>query len=461
MTRAALVALCLYAGNAGAADFGVRDAWQAAVQHDPTFEAARAQWEAGHTHAAQGRALWMPTVAAQGSAGRADQQSRTSGAAFSAPGFGSTNGVDFQTSVNNGTSQQWALVAEQPLYDPDRMADYTAQKDTAAVADAQFQQAKQELLLRTARAYFAVLAARTQLVALRTLQAAAERARATAQARYESGDIPATDMHEAQASADQIGVKELDAQTALTLSEAAFSDLTGMEPLALKDLPENEPAELPSPDTLEVWTQRALAGNPQLAIQRLAVATASAQVRRYGLLNSPKVSVVAQLGSDSLRGNGDFGAADITDRRSSISLQASVPLFTGGMRSAQRHEAKALEHKADAELDAADQQVRQQTRAAWLGLTTAAARVRALQRLRGSTQDRLGATQLGVEIGDRTALELLNAEADFLRSGIDFQNAQSEWLLSELQLQAVAGALSEADLERVDRHLVEHRPEAK
>ena len=160
------------------------------MQHDPTFEAARAQWEAGRTHIAQGRALWMPTLAVQGSAGRGDQQTQTSGAAFSAPGFGSTNGVDFQTSVNNGTSRQWAFVAEQPLFDPARMADFTTQKNTAAIADAQFQQAKQDLLLRTARTYFSVLNARAQLVALRRLHAAAEQARARAQGRYENGDVP-------------------------------------------------------------------------------------------------------------------------------------------------------------------------------------------------------------------------------------------------------------------------------
>ena len=429
--------------------------------HDPTFAAARAQWEAGRTHAAQGRALWMPTLAVQGSAGRADQQSETSGAAFSAPGFGSTDGVDFQTSVNNGTARQWSFVAEQPLYDPGRVADFATQKNTAAVAEAQFQQASQDLLLRTTQSYFAVLTARSQLVALQRLQAAAEQARARAQARYESGDIPATDMREAQASADAIGVQELDARSALMLSEAAFTDLTGLDPQTLKTLPQSEPAELPSPDTLEAWTQRALAGSPQLAMQRLAVATASAQVERYGMLNSPKVSVVAQLGRESLRGNGDFGAADITGRRASIALQASIPLFTGGMRSAQRHEAQALQHKAGADLDAADQQVRQRTRAAWLGLTTAAARVQALQRLHGSAQDRLDATRLGAEIGDRTALELLNAEADFLRSGTDFQKAQTEWLLAALQLQAVAGALSEADLQRIDQHLVDASLESR
>jgi outer membrane protein len=369
--------------------------------------------------------------------------------------------VDFQTSINNGTSRQWAFVAEQPLYDSGRVADFTAQKNTAAIAAAQFRQAGQELMLRTARAYFAVLNDRAQLASLRRLHSAAERARAAAQARYEGGDIPATDMREAQASADAIGVQELDAQAALSLSEAAFTDLTGLEPAVLKDLPESEPADAPVPDPLDAWTQRALAGSPQLAVQRLAAATAAAQVARYGLINSPKVSVVGQLGRQWLEGNGDFGAADISARQASISVQASIPLFTGGMRSAQRHEAQALERKASADLEAADQQVRQQTRAAWLGLTTAAARVRALQRLHGSTQDRLGATRLGVEIGDRTALELLNAEADFLRSGTDFQRAQADWLLADLQLQAVAGALSEADLDRVDLHLVEHGADSR
>lgn len=461
MRRAVLLGFLITAGSAEAAGLAVTDAWRAAMQHDPQFEAARAQWEAGKTHADQGRALWMPTLAVQASTGRADQQSQTSGAAFSAPGFGSTNGVDFQTSVNHGTSRQWAFVAEQPLYDAGRMADSTAQKNAAAMADVQFRQARQDLLLRTAKVYFDVLNARAQLVALRRLRAAAEQARTVAQGRYESGDIPATDMREAQAGADAIGVQELDAQMAVTLSEATFTDLTGLDPVALKDLPDNEPADVPGIDSLDAWTRKALSGNPYLAMQRLAVETASAQVERYAMLASPKLSAVARLGRESLQGNGDFGAADITGRQASIGLQVSVPLFTGGMRSAQRHEARALQHKAGADLDAVDQQVRQQTRAAWLGVTTAAARVRALQHLHGSTQDRLGATRLGVEIGDRTALELLTAEADFLRSGTEFQKAQSEWLLADLQLQAVAGALSEADLERLDHHLVEHRSESK
>lgn len=455
MKVSALIALLLYAANAGAAGIGMADAWRAAMSHDPAFAAAQAEWEAGQTHGAQARALWLPSLSAQGRVGQGDQETHTSGAAFSAPGFGSTNGVDFRTSVNGGTARQWAIVAEQPLFDASRMAGYAQQKNVAAMAEARFHQARQDLLLRTANVYFAVLNSRAQLEALRRLQVAAERARATAQARYESGDIPVTDMREAQASADAIGVQQLDAQNAVTLSEAAFADLTGLDPVALMSLPESDTVELPPTDTLDAWTQRAMAGSPQLALQRLAVATASAQVGRFGVLSSPSVSVVAQLGRESLSGSGNFGPAGVTSRQASIAVQASLPLFTGGMRSAQRHEARALEHKADADLNVAEQQVRQEVRAAWLGVTTAAARVRALQRLHVSTQDRLGATRLGVEVGGRTSLELLNAEADFLRSDTDYQKAQTDRLLAELQLQAVAGSLAETDLGHIDRQLVD------
>jgi outer membrane protein len=455
MKCACLVAMLAYTAGSAAAGLSVAEAWQAAMRHDPAFEAAEAQQEAGRTHLAQARSLWMPTLSAQGGVGVGDNETHSSGASFSAPGFGSTNGVDFRTSVTGGTAHQWAFVADQPLFDADRKAGAATHRTVAAMSEVRFRHATQELLLRTARAYFAVITSRAQLEALRSLHAAAERARVTANARYEGGDMPVTDMREAQARADAIYVQQLDAQTAVLLSEAAFTDLTGIDAVLLKSLPASEQAELPKIDGLELWTQRALAGNAGLAMEQLAVDAANAEFERYDMRVAPRISLSAQVGREALRGGGDFGAADVTSREARIVLQASVPLFTGGLRSAQRQEASALARKARAELAVADQQVRQQVRSAWLALTTAAARVRALQRLNGSTQEQLDATRLGVEIGERTPLELLDAQAEHMRSGTNFQKSQAEWLLADLQLQAVAGTLSDADLERVDRHLVD------
>jgi len=447
------VALILLSSAATAGGISVTDAWRAAMRHDPLFAAAQAQRDAGRARGSEATALWLPTLTATGSAGRSDLESRTQGAYFSAPGFPSTNGVDFQTSVNGGTATRWALVAEQPLFDAARLADSTVQRNAARMAEAQYRAAEQDLMLRSAKAYFAVLNARAQLQTLVHLRAAAEHTRGENQARYETGDIPVTDMREAQASADAIDVQELDARSAVALSEAAFADLTGLDAANLGDLPEAATMDLPVPEPLESWTQRALSGSPQLLIQRLAVTTANAQLSRYGALNSPRLSLVGQVGRDSLHGNGDFGSTDITARQASIGLQASIPLFTGGLRSAERHEARALEHQAEAELAGADQQVRQQARAAWLSVTTAAARVEALRRLRASTASRRDATRLGAEIGGRTALELLSAEADHQRAEADFERAQGDWFLAGLQLRAVAGELSEDDLRQIDRRM--------
>jgi outer membrane protein len=456
-----LACFALASAAASASGISVTDAWRAAMGHDPKFAAAQAQREAGRARGSEGRALWLPTLSASGSAGRGDLDSRTSGAFFSAPGFGSTNGVDFRTDVNGGTATRWAIVAEQPIFDAARRADYTAHTDAARIAEAQYRAAEQELMVRSARTYFDVLNARAQLQNLLRLGASAHKARAEAQARYDAGDIPITDMREAQSDADAIAVQELDARSAVTLAEAAFTDLTGLDAATLQALPESATAQMPDPDPLDVWTQRAISGSPLLAVQQRSLSTARAQVSGYGALSSPRLSLVAQLGRDSLHGNGDFGATDVTARQSSILLQASIPLFTGGMRSAQRHEARALAQQAEAELSVADQQVRQQTRTAWLALTSAAARVRALQRLRESAASRRDATALGAEIGGRSALELLNAESDYQRAGSDFQRAQSEWFLAALQLKAVAGELTAADLQQIDRRLGPIPPEAK
>ncbi len=451
----------LISGVTWGAGITVTEAWHAAKTHDPAFRAAQAQWEAGRTHRSMGTALWLPTLTAKGGVGQSDTQTRTQGAYFSAPGFGSTNGVDFQTDVNRGTAKHWAIIAEQPLFDAGRQADSVSHKNAAGMAAAQFRLAEQDLMVRSARAYFDVLNARAVLGTLQRLRVSAERASAEAQARYDAGDVPVTDMREAQARADAIGVQELDAQMTVELTEAAFDDLAGLDAAVIGELSERATEDLPVAETLEAWTQRALDNSPYLTQRELALRTARTQVSRFNILTTPRVSLLAQLGRDSLSGMGDFGATDIAARQGSVFVQASLPLFTGGMRTAQRHEAQALARQALAELDGADQQVRQQTRAAWLTLTSAAARVQALRRLRLSAAGRLDATRLGTEIGGRNTIELLDAEADFQRSGSDFQRAQTDWLMAGLQLKAIAGELRESDLAQIDLRLGAIAPQPK
>jgi outer membrane protein len=435
------------------APMSVTEAWQAAREHDPAYAAALAQIDADRARGSQARALWLPSLSAVGSSGRGSAETVATGAAFSAPGFGSTNGVDFRTSINGGTATRWAVAAEQPLFSADRLAQSREMRNAARAGEINFRLAEQDLLLRTTQTYFAVITAERSVQALQAQAEAAARARTEADERYRAGDIAVTDLREAEAVADSLAFQLVAARNRAELARNALADLTGAEQPQVATGPSQTAAEAPSQRPLEAWLERVQQTSPQLAVQRLLRGDAAAERARYALPFSPVVSLVGQAGRETLRGDGDFGAASSTSQLSSVALQVAVPLFTGGWRSARLRETRALDQKAAAELVLVTQQTLQQARAAWLGAATAAARVSAAFRAEASAASRLAATRVGKQAGDRSTLDLLTAEGAALQATTERIQAQLDQLLAQLQLAAATGELTAEQLKAIDQSL--------
>jgi outer membrane protein len=112
-----------------------------------------------------------------------------------------------------------------------------------------------------------------------------------------------------------------------------------------------------------------------------------------------------------------------------------------------------LQDQAQAELEAARQQTAQQVQSAWLALQTGPARLAALAAAQQASTARQDATQLGRQVGDRTTLDLLQAENDAGAAALALVQARSELLLARLQLSALAGALDDAQLDGVNAAL--------
>ena len=123
------------------------------------------------------------------------------------------------------------------------------------------------------------------------------------------------------------------------------------------------------------------------------------------------------------------------------------------MRSAKEGEALALQAQAEAQLDATREQVAQQVHAAHLGLSVGAERVQALTENLAASEARQGATRLGQEVGDRTLLDLLNAENDSAAARLALAQARSQLLLDRLRLAQLAGQLNEGTLRSVNQAL--------
>ncbi len=449
--RLALLASIVLAPQAHAT--GLVEALRLAQEHDPEFAAARAAHEAGQARRAQASALWRPTLALSGTAGRMSNNTQVGGAQFSAPGLGQSNGASFNTSVNDGISDRWALSARQPLISGERRAQSRALALGSDMAELEWRGASQALILRLAECYFDVALARQSLRVLREQQLAVDRALAEAQERFRLGDIPITDSHEAKARSEAIYAQVLAAETELEIKQFALSDLTGLDPRELDPMiPAPGPIEA-DVGKLEHWLSEAASGNPNLRMQAAGVEMAAQEAIRYRAVSSPSVDLVAELGRERLAGSGDFGPAGSNSRSAMIGVQLTVPLFTGGYRSARQQEALGLADRARADERHTRQQIALQTRAAWLGLTVGANRVAALSAALQASRDRLDATRLGHKVGDRTTLDLLGAQSDAAAAEVGLLQARVALVLERLRLAGLAGSLDEQQLQALDSRL--------
>lgn len=455
MTRWQLVAgaLALYA-HAASADVDLIAAWDAAQRQDPAFAAARAEVDAGEARGRQGRALSLPTVTLSGTVGYGAATQSSSGGQFTAPGFGTVNGVEFRTDISDGTATGWRITAEQPLYNAERRASARQLELQAGRTEVALRIARHELMLRTARAYFAVLLAQDALEEMERQKAATARALEVAQGSYDEGKLPITDRNEARARYDAIVARESGARDALDLARAAFTDLTDLPADDLRRLP--VAARLRSFDAgrLEQWLAKTGDGNPQVALQSLTRDIARQDVEKWSAQAAPTLSLIAQASGDRLSGSGGFGTSSAVSANSSvIGLQLSIPLYTGGMRSARGDEAVALAEKARYDVEAIRKSVALQTRGAWLGATGGATRITAYESAVESARARLDATETGHEVGARTTLDLLNAQADLFRALRDLSQAKYQVLLDRLALARAAGELTDDDLKAVNANL--------
>lgn len=447
----AVVAAALTPHAARATD--LLQAWQSAREHDPRFAAARAQSDAGATRERQARALFLPQVSVTGSAGFIATDRDTTGAQFSAPGFGASNDAAFRTKINGGPTGSLALAAQQPLYNVEKRASARQLERQAQVAALELRGAEQDLILRVAQAYFDVVLADETLVTLRAHKQSAARALEEAKERFEAGATPVTDREEAQARHDEIGTREILAENELEVKRLALAQLTG-KPAA--DLDRVGPGvRLDRFDTSSAahWLDRAERNNPRIAIQELAREIAQDEIDKYRGLTSPSVDAYARIADERMQGGNGYGTTRIASSTATVGVQLTIPLFTGGMRSAKRDEAAALAQKAQSEVAALRQDVLRQTQAAWLAASSGLVRVRAHEQALRSAQSRLNATETGREVGARTTLDLMNAQADFYQAQRGLIQAKYQLLLDRLRLAASAGVLSESSLREVNAFL--------
>ena len=193
--------------------------YQQAASNDAEIAAARATREANGYNVTIARGALLPQ--AQISYTHSQIESDLSGAVSTGTTIVDT---DIESDYDRDLLQ---LSASQTLFNLNSWYTYQAARTGDEASALQLQLAEQQLLLRTAQAYFDVLRAKDNLSTAQAEEKAVKRSLEQTKQRFDVGLIAITEVHEAQAGYDLTYVNLLGQEAALDISYEALEQLTG------------------------------------------------------------------------------------------------------------------------------------------------------------------------------------------------------------------------------------------
>jgi len=296
---ATLIAGALASMNAQAED--LLQVYKEALTSDPVFASARAAMVAGEEKIPQGRSGLLPNVTLSGSYSENNLNEMTS---------------DPQFSYENGSAhfpqEQYTLQITQPLFRMANWENYQVGLLQAAQTEAQFGQAKEDLILRVAQAYFDALTAQDTLTSIQANKVAITEQLASAKRNFEVGTTTITDTNEAQSRYDLAVAQELAAQNQLEITRTALQQITGRAPGDLASLRAGVKLTLPEPSKMDQWVDSAEHENFNVVGGQLGVEIAHRNVKVNRAGHYPTADLVASrqhtnLGGDNILYPPEFG----------------------------------------------------------------------------------------------------------------------------------------------------------
>lgn len=404
------------------------EVYQKALANDPELKAQQAAFEASQDIVNIQQSVNRPQI--NGEAGYGTSHTSTSQHVNS-----STDSIDFTLSI----SQSLLNFQNRYLIEGAQIQEQIAAMELAS--------AEQSLLLRSAEAYFNVLNAFDQLRSAQTEQTLLANRLEQIQERFDVGLIPINDVLEAQANLDTAIATTLAADANLGVERENLASISGSYSAAIAPLKAGFNAPSPQPDDRQTWLDQALQSNLALKIQSLRVDAANSSHRATQHADSPTLSGTAGLSrNEDLQSSGN-------SRTTSLGVTLSVPLYAGGRYSAQKRQSAQDIIQAQERLRLAQRNTVRDARSLFLSLKSSEALLKAREQVIISTQSALNASQAGYDAGIRDIIDVNNAQKEAFQAQRNYSTALYGYLLDSLNLKALAGLLTVADLEALDNAL--------
>ena len=432
--------LLLISGNSYALD--LVEAVQRAKQYDATFLAAYANYVAVSESSSQSFAAVLPQVSLN---------------AFVEQGKTENDRMDGAVTKFDDNSDGYSLNINQVVFDKATFENLTQGDAVAARALAEFETAKQNMIIGVTQAYFAVLAAKDELETVKAeIEAIGEQLEQSKE-RYNVGLTNVTDVKEQQASYDIAKADKIIAENELANAREVLGVIIDLYSTDVEVVREHIPLVVPEPMDVNAWQKKALQNNFELQASKYAVDAAQSAYdgSKGGHYPSLNLSASYNVGHtderDSLATSTPIPEND--SESSSIRLSLDIPIYSGGLTSSVIRQRASELNQATALQELTQRRTKALARSAYQSLAADISTVKAREQAVISTQTSLNATKAGYDAGTRTSVDVLLAQRLLYSSKRDYFAARYQYIINSLELKRAAGMLTENDLIEINSWL--------
>nr|WP_245411032.1 TolC family outer membrane protein [Microvirga flavescens] len=413
------------AGIGAASAETLESALARAYVNNPTLNAQRASVRATDENVGRAKAGYRPQVTATADAGRTFSD-------FETPSRGR---IPNSNSIERLYPRGYGVQVDQSIFNGFRTVNSVRQAESSVLGSREtLTNEEQNTLFDAAQSYMNVLRDTAILDLQRNnVEVLDEQLRQTRD-RFNVGEVTRTDVAQSEsrlaAARSQVSLAEANLRT----SVATYRRVVGVEP---KQLAPGRPLDRLLAANLDATLKIALNEHPAIKAALHSVDVAELQVKIEEGALAPQLGVrgaVSERYDSQQTGDQSLNA--------SIVAQLTVPIYDGGLAYASTRQAKETAGQRRLEADSIRDQVRAAVISSWGQLEAARAQIVAAQAQVEAAEVALNGVREEARVGQRTTLDVLNAQQELLNARVTLITAQRDRVVASYAVVQASGRLN-------------------
>jgi outer membrane protein len=323
----------------------------------------------------------------------------------------------------------------QTVFNGHRTGNLTRQAEASVLAGREtLRNAVQTALLEAATAYMNVLRDTAILdLQRRNVQVLQEQLKQTRD-RFNVGEVTRTDVAQSESRVAASQSQVLSAEANLKASQATYQRVVGIAPVNLRA---GMPVDRLSPGTLDGAISQGRSQHPTVVAAQYTVDAAQHAVKAAEGSLYPTVTL-----ESNVQKRWDLAPGTFDQLTGTVLGRVQVPIYQGGSEYSVIRQQKETLGQRRIELDVQRDQVRQSVVQAWSQLQATKAQIIAAQAQVNATEVALNGVREEARVGQRTTLDVLNAQQELVNARVSLVTAQRDRVVASFTLLAAVGRLS-------------------